>query len=229
MPPAPPSERELDAYRDEADRFIAALDEEFYLHYAGHKQTLDLEAIYARHADLTTLDQAQSIGLAVNGGRRVRELWRFACEGYLGNLTREQAEELARVEAELRAGIDGETIPYRMLRPAMANSDERDRRERIERARCDLGEEHLNPLYVEALGVEERAVRELGSDNYLELYRRFGVELDDLAGQCRDFLSSTEKLYEQWGDRLLRSRVGISLDEAERWDTPRLMRAPTWH
>jgi hypothetical protein len=27
----------LDAYREEADRFIAALDEEYYLHFAGLK------------------------------------------------------------------------------------------------------------------------------------------------------------------------------------------------
>jgi len=39
MPPAPPSDRELDAYREQADRFIAELDEEFYLHYAGLKET----------------------------------------------------------------------------------------------------------------------------------------------------------------------------------------------
>ena len=83
-------------YREDADRFVAALDEEYYLHYAGHKQTLDLEPIYERHSDLTTLEQAQSVGLSVeHGGTRVRELWRFSCEGYLGNLTREQAEKAA--------------------------------------------------------------------------------------------------------------------------------------
>jgi len=46
MPPAPPSDRDLDAYREQADRFIAELDEEFYLHYAGHKETFDLSPIY---------------------------------------------------------------------------------------------------------------------------------------------------------------------------------------
>jgi len=68
MPPAPPSDRELDAYRDQADRFIAELDEEFYLHYAGLKETFDLAPIYERHKNLTELDQVKSIGLAVNGG-----------------------------------------------------------------------------------------------------------------------------------------------------------------
>jgi hypothetical protein len=32
----PLSQRELDAVRQDADRFIAELDEEAYLHFAGH-------------------------------------------------------------------------------------------------------------------------------------------------------------------------------------------------
>ena len=43
---ATPSASSLDAYRDEADRFIAALDEEYYLHYAGLKESFELEPIY---------------------------------------------------------------------------------------------------------------------------------------------------------------------------------------
>ena len=33
---------DLDRFRERADRFIAELDEEFYLHYAGHKEKLEL-------------------------------------------------------------------------------------------------------------------------------------------------------------------------------------------
>ena len=81
MVPAPLSDRELDAYREQADRFIAELDEEFYLHYAGLKESFDLSPIYERHRDLTAPDVVKSIGLSVNGGDRIKELWRFACEG----------------------------------------------------------------------------------------------------------------------------------------------------
>src|SRR5438445_13158176 len=105
MPAAPPSDRELDAYREQADRFIAELDEEFYLHYAGLKETFDLVPIYERHANLTQLEQVQSIGLAVNGGSRVRELWRFACEGYFGDLARDHAQRPARLQSELQASV----------------------------------------------------------------------------------------------------------------------------
>src|SRR5436190_20726680 len=106
---------ELDAFRDGADRFIAELDEETYLHFAGHKGALELEAIYARHEELTRLETARRL----EGGPV--ELWRFACEGYLGNLTRSHQEKIATAEGELEAMVDGERIPYRMLRVALSN------------------------------------------------------------------------------------------------------------
>src|SRR5947199_3022042 len=172
VPPAPPSQRELDAYREQADRFIAELDEEYYLHYAGLKESFELAPIYDRHADLTTADQAQSLGAAVNGGGGIRELWRFACEGYLGNLTREHAERAAMLEAELQVSVDGETIPYRMIRPAMANEADRGRREQLDRLRTDVVAARLNPIHLEAVQVEQWAVKELGSPTYVDLYRR---------------------------------------------------------
>src|SRR5919206_4640075 len=132
MPVAPPSDRELDAYRDQADRFIAELDEEFYLHYAGLKETFDLTPIYERHRNLTEPDIVKSIGLAVNGGERIRELWKFSCEGYFGELTRTHAEQLAALESEIQVTVDGEDIPYRMVRPAMANEPDREKRRRMD-------------------------------------------------------------------------------------------------
>ena len=105
------------AYSAEADRFIAELDEEYYLHYAGLKDRLELEDIYERHSMLTQLENVQSVGEAVDGDRRVRELWQFGCEGYLGKFTREHAEKLAELEAELEVNVDGETVPFRMIRP----------------------------------------------------------------------------------------------------------------
>ena len=179
---APPlTSADLDRFRERADRFIAELDEEYYLHYAGHKEKLELAPIYERFTDLTQLDQALALGQTANGDRGVRELWRFACEGYLGELTRDQAEKVAELEATLEADVDGETIPFRMLRPAMANEPDRDKRERIDKARVELTEEHLNPLHAEGVRIVREGVEQLEAPNYAELYRRFGFRLDELA------------------------------------------------
>jgi oligoendopeptidase F len=225
---APPSSRELDTYRERVDRFIAELDEEYYLHYAGLKDTLDLEPLYERYPELSTLEQAQALGEAANGDRGVSELWRFASENFLAELTREHSERSAALEAELEATVDGETIPYRMIRPTMANADDRGKRHRLEEARNRLTEEHINPILADAVEKVNAAVPQLGPDTYLDLYRRFGFRLDELADQCRAVLESTERLYEETADRLFRARAGVGLAEAERWDVTRVFRAPGW-
>ena len=225
---AVPTPRELDDYREQADRFIAAIDEEYYLHFAGHKDSLDLVPIYERFGELTSLDQANRVGSAVDGDRRVRELWKFACSGYLGNLTRDFEEKSARLEAELKATVDGEEIPYRMLRPTIANEPDRAKRQRVENARNALTEEHLLPLELEAAQVVTDAVHALGAPDYVELHRRFGFRLDEMDEQCRAFLDATERMWEDAGDRLFRERVGVSLADAQRYDVARVFRAPEW-
>ena len=225
MSAAPPTNnsftpRDLDQFRDQADSFIRDLDEEYYLHFAGLKETLDVEQVYERYEELTKLETAQKLKEAPT------ELWRFACEGFLGNLTREHQARVAKAEAELEAKVDGETIPYRMLRVAMSNEPDRDKRKRLEEARLRLLDEHLNPIYLEAVQIDQEAVRRLDAPNYYELYKRFGFRLDEVAAECQEVLDETERLWEREGDKLFRSRLGIGLDDARPWDVVRLFRAP---
>jgi hypothetical protein len=224
----PLQQGEIDALSAEADRFIAELDEESYLHFAGHKETYDLSPIYGRHERLTQLDTALGLGASVDGDRRRRELWKFACEGYLGNFVREEAERVAELEATLTATVDGDEIPYRMLKPRLMNEHDRDVRERVEAARNELTEEHLNALELQAAQVIQRETRRLGAPSYADLYRSFGYELDDLAEQCRRFLADTEALWEDAGDRFFRSRVGLGLADVRRWDVGRAWRGIGW-
>ena len=222
------SERALDDYRSGADRFLAELDEEYYLHYAGHKPDFELRAIYERHADLTDLVTVKRVGSAVDG-RENLELFRFGCEGYLGELTRGHAERIAALETTLEVAHNGETIGYRMLKPTIANEPDRAVRARLESMRNELTESQLNPIHLDAVETTQRAVPELGAPNYHLLYRdRLALELDGLAAQCRAFLDQTERLYEDSMDRTLREQVGVGLAEAERYDLARFFRGSSW-
>jgi hypothetical protein len=221
-------EQSLDAYRERADRFIAELEEETYRHFAGLKPDFELGAIHERYSDLTSLEQARWIGGRVDGDGRMCELWRFACEGYLGAITRGEEERLATLGAGLKADLDGEQIAFRMLGPEIANSGDRKRRGRLEQARCSLVEQELNPIMLDLRRRLRAAVRELGSESAVDLYRRFGLPLDDLAVRCRSFLAETEQLYGRALERLLDIRLGLSLDQVARYDTPRLFRANHW-
>ena len=224
----PLGQGEIEALSADADRFVAELDEETYLHFSGQKETLDLASIYERHERLTQLDTALSLGASVDGSTRVRELWKFACEGYLGNFVSAEAEKVAELEATLTASIDGEEVPFRELRPRLMNEEDRKRRARIEEWRNELTDEHLNPLHLHADEVVARETERLEVANYADLYRRFDFPLDELAEQCRRFLDSTEELWLEAGDRFFRARVGIPLAEVERWDVGRAFRGVEW-
>src|SRR5256885_3754958 len=117
-----------------------------------------------------------------------------------------------------------------MVRPALANEPDREKRRVLDERANDLLDEHMNPLHLDAAQTVQCGTRDLEFANYLELYRKAlpPSALDDLATQCRTFLDSTERLYEEWADKLFRTRVGVSLSEAERWDVPRLFRADEW-
>jgi hypothetical protein len=115
-----------------------------------------------------------------------------------------------------------------MIRPTMANEPDREQRRRLEQARNALTEEHLLPIQLDAVAVEQEGVRALGAPNYAELHRRLGFRLDELAKSARVFLDETEAMFEQSADPLFRARIGVGLAEAKRWDVGRLFRAPEW-
>jgi len=220
MTATPYTPSEVDAFRERGDAFNRDMLQEYYDHFAGFKETLDIEPIYDEYEDLTRLETAQRLEQAPT------ELWRFACEGYLGNLTRSHQARAAEVEATLELTADGETMPYRMARVVMSNETDRGKRQRIDEQRIRLLDEHLNPLYLDAHRIDRDAVKALNAPNYYELYKRFGFRLDELATECRALLDDTEKLWEDEADALFRARLGFGLDEARPWDVGRLFRAP---
>ena len=224
----PLQQREIDGLSAEAERFGAEINEEQYLHFSGQKETYDIAPIYERHARLTELDTALSLGASVAGIRARRELWKFACEGYLGSFVTSEAEKIAELEATLSATLDGDEIPFRMLRPRLVNEEDRGTRERLSQLRTDLTEEHLNGLHLHAAEVVHTESERLGAASYADLYREFGLPLDDLATQCRTFLDDTESLWEEAGDRFFRSRLGLGLGEVQRWDVGRAFRGVGW-
>ncbi|HEY1512716.1 MAG TPA: hypothetical protein VGF66_03105 [Gaiellaceae bacterium] len=220
MTATPYTPSEVDAFRERGDAFNRDMLQEYYDHFAGFKETLDIEPIYEEYEDLTRLETAQRLEHAPT------ELWRFACEGFLGNLTRSHQARAAEVEATLELTADGETMPYRMARVVMSNETDRGKRQRIDEQRIRLLDEHLNPLYLDAHRIDRDAVKALNAPNYYELYKRFGFRLDELATECRALLDDTEQLWEDVGDALFRARLGFGLDEARPWDVGRLFRAP---
>ncbi|MGH2951785.1 MAG: hypothetical protein ACRDKX_07065, partial [Solirubrobacterales bacterium] len=223
---------DLDEYRREAEAFLEAIDREYYQHLAGHKAELEVGEIYARHARLFSIAAVEQLReLAADGGgeegRRRRYLLHFAVDGLLGEATKAEAEEEARLEASLELTVDGRPIPYRQVQVEQANEPESGRRAALELARNELLEERLNPLHRAALDRMHAICAELGWPSYAGAYAELrGLDLEALAGSATVFLEATEEGYAPRVDPRLADAGLPPLGELARADIPRFFRAP---
>ncbi len=223
---------DLDTYAERAERFCEELDREHYLHFAGHKQSFEIQSIYERHADLFGRDAVELLREAVAGARgeiasRLRYLLQFAVEGHLGEATRREAEELAEREASLEVDVGGERLPYRSVAVAQANEPDPGRRADLDEARNELLAKRLNPLHREAFDRVRELVVELGWRSYADAFAELrGIDLHGVATQATRFLRDTDQVYERIvGPELERAGVP-AFGELRRSDMPRFFRAP---
>ena len=137
----------LDGYRAGADRFLAELDEEYYLHYAGLKPELELR----RSTSATPTCGARDVRRSASRSAAARTRSSSASAARPTSASSPASTKIAELEASLETPHDGGAVGYRMLPPTIANTADRATRARLEQARNELTEEHLNPLYLEAV------------------------------------------------------------------------------
>jgi hypothetical protein len=224
---------DLSAYRENSERFLEAIDREYYLHLSGQKPELELQPIYSRHRDLfdrSAVDALRELASAAGDGeegRRRGYLLHFALDGLLGEATRGEAEESARLEATLEVSVDGSVVPYRQVPVEQANEADADRREALEVATRGLLAERLNPIHREALERSHSLCRELGWPSYAAAYADLrGVDFGELQEQTTAVLAATEGRYSPRVDPELERASLPPLGELRRSDVPRFFRAP---
>ena len=214
---------DLEAYRAEAESFSTAIGREFLLHLSGRKDDLELEPIYEAHAGLferAAVEWLREAGLLA--------LAEFAVEGLIGRETKDEAEELARLEAALEIEVDGERIPFRRSAVDQANEPDPDRREAISDARLELEEERLAPLRRGMLERSHALGRDLGWRSEREMFEELtGIDLGALHRDTAAFLEATEASYEPAVEPRMREQLGFGFDRVRRSDLPAFFRAPT--
>jgi oligoendopeptidase F len=226
---------DLDSYAGAAERFVSALDREYYEHYAGYKQAFEIKAIYERHADLferPAVDWLRDrFGGAEDGDdrRRTRYLLQLAVEGFIGQTTKSEASALAERESKLEVEIDGERVSFRQAVIAQANEPDPERRAAIENARLELLESELNPLYVQMIEAAHRLAVELGWQSYRAMQEELkGVDLAALGRQTRAFDEATAGRYRELVEPQLVAQTGLHFDELRRSDLPFFYRATSY-
>lgn len=213
---------ELDRYRRGAEKFVAEIDLEHYLHFSGQKDDFEIEAIYDAHSQLFSREAVAELR---EGGNR--ELLEFAVQGLMGQETKGEEAELARREASLQIEVDGESMPLRQSAVVQSNEPDADRRAAIERARLDLTERELNPLHVAVHEHGAALARELGWESVLDLCEDLsGIDLAALESQTEAFLGQTEPGFEPLVEPELRRHLGLGFDTLRRSDLAAFFRAP---
>ena len=224
---------DLDAYRHNAESFITELMREYYRHYAGLKDSFEIEAIYAAHEGLFRRDSVEAVReldarITEDGDerRRARMLLDFAVEGYVGEATKAVEEELARAEAALAIEVGDDRIGFREAPVVQANEADPGRRAEIERALLTATDELLGSHYRERIERQHACATELGWPSYADMCEHCkGIDLHALAGQTAAFTRDSAASYPRVLEPELRRTLGIGFRELRRADLPRFFRA----
>ena len=228
----------LETLRREGDEFHQTISRELYASGAGLKKTAELQAIYARFANVLS-DEA--LGM-------VRELFRDAAEGSEeqrsarillewqadARVSRELAElderEIAWESSAIARVDDGRGIQYQQIAIEIANAGDRDERLRLERARAALVSKELAPMRQERFQREKDIVEALeiaGSYN-ASFTALSGVNLPSLVDECKAFLRDTQSMWDDVFAEVVRRELDIDPREATRADALAVMRAPAF-
>jgi hypothetical protein len=228
---------DLDAYRRTADSFTTELTREYYRHYAGLKDSFEIEPIYARHEGLFTRDAVHALreldarATADGGGdrdkrRRARMLLDFAVEGYIGEATKAIEEELAHAEAALTIEVGDERIGFREAPVVQANAADPDRRADIEEALLKATDEQLGRHHRERIERQHACATELGWPSYADMCAHCkNIDLNALSAQTAAFARASAASYPRVVEPELRRTLGIGMTDLRRADLPRFFRA----
>jgi hypothetical protein len=120
---------------------------------------------------------------------------------------------------------DQQVLGYQEVMIEIMNTADRIRRNEIDLARANVVQSTIAPLRLERLQREREYVESLGiAPTYNATFEAMsGIDLAKLAGECANFLSATEAMWEDVRSQMLRA-ANIPLDDATRADVLALFR-----
>jgi hypothetical protein len=229
-----PATPDLEAVRQDLSRFIRELGLEYYTHFSGQKEKLEIGPIYERYGHLFSRDLARNClnrrELADNPEekRTWKHLHQFAFNGHIGDLTKGIVESLAKRQGEMTVTVKGEEIRYHSIYSRLINETDRETRREIDDEQAKL-EVELDKLRLEKWHITHDVYREFGYSSYAEGCRSVsGVDYDWLSSELGAFLEKTRDAYAESFDKFCRERLGYPLAEASKCDMGYLMRGEGW-
>lgn len=225
----------LDGLRREGESFMESLSREYYRAQAGLTPEAHFQAIYARHAALTSedaLDLTRETFRGTTPGsddrRSARLMLDWVAETRVSRALAALDEREIAWEASAVATLDdGTRVPFQRIAIDIANKTDRRDRLALEKARARLVKAELAPLRRQRFERERDLVEALGiGPTYNATFSEVsGIDLSALAAQCEGFLRDTQAMWDDVYLEGVRDKLGLEPGEATRADALALLRA----
>lgn len=220
---------DLEAYREEAQRFVSEFNFEKHRHTAGLKPGLELVPIYRKYETLFSPESIKELlslhrEAAPEDAKRLRYLLAFAVDNAIDICVLDEDEKLAAHKTGQALRVGGEELSFHSASVKVSNEPDRALREQAylgrQRVIADLAGLHLERVRK----MHERA-RAMTGRSYAELYQfLFRVDFGLLTRQLQAFLGASESYYKSRLDRFARAHLGVPASDLRFWDTKFLFR-----
>ena len=222
---------DIEKYKINAENFLAGLDKEYYLHFAGLKEELNIGAIYDKFGELFLLEYFNLIKELKDKAKgearkKYSYLLKFCGETLIEKPVKELIDEMGEDEAKAKIQIEGNDVTYRYSEVLLSNEPDKAKRDSIDEKRNKLVEKQFNPklyMYWDTLHAQ---AGKLGFASYKEMFSYLkGVDLSRLKSDMEKLLEATQEIYIDNFGKLLLSETGIELDNSKKSDFAYLKRA----
>ncbi|MBM3706125.1 MAG: hypothetical protein FJW66_06335 [Actinobacteria bacterium] len=222
---------DIQNYRQKSEIFLSELDKEYYLHYSGLKQDLNISDIYDRYAELFSFNNfklVREFGERSSAGdfKRFSYLLRFCGEGLLENRAKKFVDLIGEQEARATVNIDGKDVPFRYSEIMLSNEASKAKRDLIDDRRNEKISAELNPAMLDYWNSLHDHAKTLGFCSYRNLIEFLKQEdFGKLASDMELLLKQTGSLYVEHFGRLFKTEMGFGLESSRKSDFAYFRRA----
>jgi hypothetical protein len=187
--------------------------------YSGLKREQNITEVLKKYARLYNLETVRRIKGAYGAEtdpenkERLRRVYYYLLEGYIGQKTAPLEDALVSFEASATVEVNGESVPYHNVPVLIAGEHDFERRNRLREASLGVVEE-TNPRRLEIVrtGLSTLA-DEFGYDSYTNYNaEKKRIDYGLLRSRMEGFLSETEEIYAvrmaQWVKETTGRRLG---------------------
>jgi hypothetical protein len=222
---------DIEKYKINAENFLSELDKEYYLHFAGLKEELNIGAIYNKYGELFLVEYFNLIKELKDktkgeDRKKYSYLLKFCGETLIEMPVKELIDEMGEDEAKAIIEIEGKEVSYRYSEVLLSNEPDKAKRDSIDEKRNKLVEKQFNPKLCMYWDTLHKQAGKLGFESYKDMFSYLkGVDLSRLKSDMERLLEATHDLYIDHFGKLLLSGTGIELGNSRKSDFAYLKRA----